>query len=316
MPRTADLSAVIKNARNAQPTNAILRGEGTNQERVHRVPFASSKAGSTGTLGLRELVPTIPDDDPTAVTGPTRYNRPAGQQETLSATIAQSSRVIQAGGRLIPVDTPPADGELSWTRAGAFNVITGGNFAQGDENNPLTAQQLPYTSEDINMDNLEQYGLRIELSRKEMKHDFPGAMNARVVNAITHGLTELVDRVALQKLEAEMLEANGGSSLPAFSLAAAASKKLRFGELAAIVGTDGTGAQYDDGRLRVSGVPAELTGEHAQTFIGAFDRCAVAIWDDIRVLVERLNVDGSVAITCWVDLMALAPDAGYFWSAS
>jgi len=177
-------------------------------------------------------------------------------------------------------------------------------------------QDLPYTSENIIMDDLEHYGLRLELSRKELNHDFPGEINARIVNAIARGLPELVDRIVLEKLEAEMLAANGGTSLPAFSLAAAASKKLRFGELGAIVGTDATGAQYEDGRLRVSGVPAELTGENANTFIGAFDRCAVAIYDDIRVLVERLNVDGSIAITCWVDAIALAPDAGYFWSAS
>jgi len=283
---------------------------------VETLPGISGKAGSVGVLGLRELVPTIPGDNPAMVNGPKAYNRPAGEQETLSATIAQSSRVVQAGCRLIPVQTPPTDGELSWRRAGAFNVISGADFVQGDETNPLVGQDLPYTSENIIMDDLEHYGLRLELSRKELNHDFPGEINARIVNAIARGLPELVDRIVLEKLEAEMLAANGGTSLPAFSLAAAASKKLRFGELGAIVGTDATGAQYEDGRLRVSGVPAELTGENANTFIGAFDRCAVAIYDDIRVLVERLNVDGSIAITCWVDAIALAPDAGYFWSAS
>lgn len=315
MPEEADILSIIKDARNAQPANLTVRNAGSSEEYAAKVPHMSSTAGSVGTLGLRELVPAIPGQNPTSENGPRTFNRPAGEQETLSANIARSSRAVQAGCRLITLQTPPMQGEVTWERAGAFTVVSGADFTQGDDVNPLTVQGLPYSTEIINMDDLESYGVRFELSRHNLKHDFPGELNARIVTAIANGLPELVDRVVLAKLESEMLTANGGT-LPSFSLAAAAAKGLRFGELSAIVGTAGTGAQYQDGRLRVSGVPAELTGENANTFVGPFDRCAVAIYDDIRVLVERLKADGSVAMTVWVDLLALAPDAGFFWSAS
>jgi len=99
---------------------------------VETLPGISGKAGSVGVLGLRELVPTIPGDNPAMVNGPKAYNRPAGEQGNAQRHHRPIlSRVVQAGCRLIPVQTPPTDGELSWRRAGAFNVISGADFVQG-----------------------------------------------------------------------------------------------------------------------------------------------------------------------------------------
>ena len=90
----------------------------------------------------------------------------------------------------------------------------------------------------------------------------------------------------------------------------------RFDELRGIVGTTGTGATVENGVLRVSGIPSELSDQTADTFVGAFDRSAIAVMDEIRVLVERIDVNGKMAVTCWLDAMPLVPDAGFFWSVA
>jgi hypothetical protein len=309
----ADIHEVIKAASREMPRNLVVTKRGTPDEGYSRFSGISGAAGSSGVIRLVDLVPRVPEE------GTRMVSQPAGEEESLAAALARSSRFLQAGARFIPVDTAPAanatEGPIPlWSRAGSFTVVNGADFAIGDELNPLSASSLPVSSEQINIDLMESYGVRFELSRRTQK-DMTGAeLNARLVNAITFGIARAVEKIALGTLADKLLEAGGGTTMPTYSLSAAAAKGLRFGELAAIIGTSGTGATITDGVLRVSGVPAELTGEHSATFVGAFDRAAVAVMDDVRVLVERLDVNGAMAVTCWFDAMALVPDTGFFWS--
>jgi len=309
----ANIHEVMQAASREIPRNVVVTKRGTPEEGYSRFPGISGTAGSSGVIRLGDLVPRVPEE------GTRMVSQPAGEEESLAAALARSSRFLQAGARFIPIDTAPVanatEGAIPlWSRAGSFTVVNGASFSAADELNPLVASSLPVSSEQINIDLMESYGVRFELSRRTQK-DMTGAeLNARLVNAITFGIARAVDNIALDTLAAKLLEAGGGAAMPTYSLSAAASKGLRFRELAAIIGTSGAGATVTDGVLRVSGTPAELTGEHSGTFIGAFDRAAVAVMDDVRVLVERLDVNGAMAVTCWLDAMALVPDPGFFWS--
>ncbi|MCL7939160.1 hypothetical protein M8009_02415 [Halomonas sp. ATCH28] len=308
----ASIQAILTRASRALPANVTLKNPGTPNETYQTLPGASGVAAARGALALTDTVPRLPETTTRAI------NQPAGESESLAMAIVRRSRVAQAGARVIPVELAPEPGSPTalWKRAGGFTVISGASFTEGDDASPLAAQELPAMTEEIDLDFMGQYGVRFELSRKDQKHSHPGELDAKIVNGIVYGIATLIDRVALETLEAKLLEAGGGAAMPTFSMADVAAKGLRFNELRAIVGTDATGHLVEDGQLRVRGFPAEFTGEHPATFAGAFDRLGVAVMDDIRVLVERTRLDGGLAVTCWVDAMALVPDAGYFWHVS
>jgi hypothetical protein len=72
-----------------------------------------------------------------------------------------------------------------------------------------------------------------------------------------------------------------------------------------------------DGRFVANpGIPAELMAAHANTFIGAFGRSAVAIWPELQLHVKRMNVSGTVEITVFASVQGIVPDAGSFWSVA
>lgn len=312
----ADLQKIIKAASRAMPKNMILTGEGTQNERYVKNRHLSGVASSAGSLSMLDLIPRAPETSNRAV------SQPAGQSESLAAAMVRSSRFMQAGARLIPLRAgDDSQGSVSgvpvWsTSPGSFTIIEGANFQPGDELSPLSPSALPVSTEDIDRDLIQSHGVRFEIDRRTQKDLSPEELNARLVNAIAFGIGRAVDKIALAKLADKLLEAGGGAEMPTYSLAAAAGVGLRFGELSAIVGTDATGATVENGVLRVSGIPAEMTGENANTFVGAFDRSAVAVMDDIRVLVERLDVNGKMAVTCWLDVLPLVPDAAFFWRAA
>lgn len=310
MPQASILSTLTRASR-ALPANITLKNPGQPNEGYQRLPGASAVAASRSALHLTDTVPRLPQTTTRAVA------QPAGESESLAMAITRRSRVAQAGGRIIPIDLAPAPGNPTalWKRAGGFTVLSGATFAEGDDVSPLVAQELPATTEDIDLDLMGQYGVRFELSRRDQKHTPPEELDAKIVAGIAYGIAELLDRVALARIAADLAALEGQGAVTSFDFASAASKGLRFNELRAIVGTDGAGATVDNGSLYVSGIPAEMTGENAGTFVGAFDRLGVAVMDDIRVLVERTRLDGGLAVTCWCDVMALAPDPEFFWSA-
>lgn len=308
---TADIQDTIDTTRTAMPANVTTTHDNLGYQRL---PGMSAAASSRGSIRLVDGVPSLPVSNNEEVGG-----RPAGETESVQLAVTRMSRVVQAGAHVIPVDAAPEPGDPTslWQRAGRFSVITGATFDEGSDSAPLTAQPLPVEVAPIEVDQMGQYGVRFEISRREQKDTMPGELNAKIVNGIGYALAQLVDRIALEKATSAHFEEGeqGQQSAPAFSLANAAAKGLRFDELRAVVGSNGDGAAVDNGTLHVAGVPAELTGDATDTIVGDFSRMGVAIMDEVRVLVERTRLDGSIAVTCWVDAQALVPDAGYFWSA-
>jgi len=151
------------------------------------------------------------------------------------------------------------------------------------------------------------YGVRIPMSRSEQKSYREGELADSVLVSIALGVSRAADAALLGAIKA--------ANPAAFSLAAAAAKGLKFHELRSLVGTAGTGAAVgQDGALRVAGVQAELTPDIDATIVGAFNRSAVAIHEEITLLAERINVQGALVLTCWVHLQALLPKPDSFFS--
>lgn len=116
--------------------------------------------------------------------------------------------------------------------------------------------------------------------------------------------------------DATLLSAIVANTPAPFSLAAAAARGLRFGELSAMSGTTAHGAAIGaDGVLRVAGVNAEMTDVVAPSVIGAFGRAAVAVRDDIRVVIKRMSTQGDLEISLFVTIEPLIPTPD-FWVAA
>lgn len=181
-----------------------------------------------------------------------------------------------------------------------------------DEESPVSTV-LPVKSASVDWSNEEStpaYAVQLEIPRGDYRdrlHD--GSLDEVLTVAILAGAGRIADHVLMTALAA--------ASLADFSLAAAASAGLAFGELRAVVGTGGHGASVgQDGVLRATGIAAELTDTGAQTFVGAFDHAAVLLDREIRVFAEKTSLDGSLSVTVLASAAALLPDKSKFWKVA
>lgn len=282
-------------------------------------------AATNGTLSLRALLPEI-------VGAPSRPSmaatvRPAGEALTLGEAVLANSRVLQAGAHLIALPEPrlvngtaPALAEVP----AGLRIVRPAPFARialtdGEGTVTATALDDVIAAAALDRSAMTARAFRVTLPRSAQKDVGEDQLTAEALHAIALGLGRAVD--------AELLAALVAAEPANFNLAAAAAKGLRFSELSAIIGTAGTGATTDAGALYATwpttfpgsvptpGVPAELTADCAETLVAAWDRFGVVLSPEIEVLAERLDATGGVTLTCWLDMAALVPDAGFAWLA-
>ena len=192
--------------------------------------------------------------------------------------------------------------------AGVFRLVEAASYDYVPDGNDVTESTPPFFTAPIPMDESVSYAFRTKVTRRELKDVGGERTMEAVATAITLGLANLADKVLLDAIVDQTPEA--------FSVAKASARGLRFHELKALVGTNGTGALVDNGRLHVAGVTAELTPAVASTIIGSFSRAAVAVYPIIQVHIERTNLNGDVLITTWANMVPLIPDATAFWTVS
>lgn len=151
------------------------------------------------------------------------------------------------------------------------------------------------------------YGVRLEIPRGDYRdHLHNGTLDEVLTVAILAGAGRIADQALMTALDA--------ASLGNFSLANAAAAGLGFQDLRAVIGTSAVGAAVgQDGVLRASGIAAELTDTGASTFVGAFDQAAVMLDREVRVIAEKTNRDGALAVTVFSSAAALLPDPTKFW---
>lgn len=239
----------------------------------------------------------------------------AASSAKLEAGIIAGSRVAEAGAHLIVFPASEgahpvgASGVVAMERKpGRFRTIEAAEFASVGDDVDLAGTSLPVSAADIDMSQAITQGLRIELPYRMRKDVEPDILCAEVVAALTLGLARAADHVLLAAIAA--------TTPGVFSLASAAAQGVAFNELRSLVGTAGVGAAVaPDGTLRAHGIPAELTADTADTIIGAWNRAAIAISEDVDVLFERTNTRGDLSVTVWSHFLPLLPDAGKFWTA-
>lgn len=310
------IANLIEDARHQSAAAAIYDERGD----VRHV-IAKPAAASVSTLSLRELTlpPFVKGTDTHIPMG-----IEAGKKITLSAALLTASRVAKAGASIILIENAPdpaqsiPGGGIVWQKRNTgFACIEPADFelvpdADPDaEPEPLTGEvstgTLAVYRDQIDLDTIPAYGFRVELSRADQKSFEDGVLADNALASIALGIARAADKA--------LLSAIVESTPEAFTLAAAAEAGLEFSELRALVGTDAEGAAVgEDGTLRAAGVLAELTPTIAETVVGSFARSAVAVHEDIRLVAERTNVQGDLILTCWVNLQALLPLPGAFWT--
>ena len=308
-PEVAPMAEILKRAKTAiakATTNS--KGEILVDHRRQKI------AGINGTISLRDLLPELLDQDGRVYRVPGADD--AGRKETLSLSLARNSRVMEAGAILIPFpvtgETVNASGvigvreepsEFVTIEPAQMNALTLDVNGEGTVN----ATAIPATSAKLNRETLTQRAVRFSVSRSTQKSKTDEELSAQIMQSLALGIGQAIDE--------ELLTAISGATLNTYSLANAAAMGVKFEELRGIVGASATGATTDQGQLFANGVPAEFSPAIASTVIGAFNRSAVAISDEITLLIERTNVNGAMDVTAWLDVQALVPNAAKYFLA-
>lgn len=301
-----EIEILMGRAKNAVGYDAHYDGNG---EIRHSTPRF---AGSIKHCAIRELeVPAFAVSAFDAVHFP--LGAEAGKRTTLPSALITGSRALAAGARLI---VGPDSGEGATTNNGEmifqrhktrFDVIEAAPFAALLDGEEVSESALPVHSAAVEWGDARNLGFRVALSRADQRAYKDGQLADEVLASIVLGLARTADTVLLDAIVA--------SDPDAFTLSAAAAAGFAFGELRALVGSEGNGAVVGgDGELRAAGVAAELTPSCAATVVGAFNRAAVAVHPDITLIAERRDVQGDMKVTCWATMQALLPQPGAFWT--
>jgi hypothetical protein len=237
----------------------------------------------------------------------------AGVTHTFSAAAQRASRVLAAGARLVHVaDAVAADDSSTgfYKRKTHFSVITGAPFAVVADGADAVDSPLSVVKAEINLGDAPSHATSFRLSRKEIKAQSPEDLEYVIANSLALGLGQLIDRVLLQAVIA--------ASPSAFTLAAAASRGLKFAELAAIAGTSMAGAAVGvDGVLRAAGIRAEMSDSMAETLVGCWSRAALACEQEVHLIAKRLNTVGDLDVVMHVNLQPLLPTGDLdFWAVA
>lgn len=259
-----------------------------------------------------------------------------GAIRSLAASIIHASRVARAGANVIVCkdsdEVAVQDGGMILVkRPSEFKTVEPMEFGRipqtvvGDsfDTTPsgLVDHEAPAVTRvskgaliDWDSDDVIQIAAHIELSRRDLRDSPMSKLSEELAIQITQGLANEADRVLLAALAAK--------ALTPFSLAKAAARGLNIAELRAIVGSGGHGAALSDaGDLRAlvgdterGGVPAEMCPAVEATIMGAWNRAALAILDDVTIIANRTALNGQTKVTIFASMLPLVPDESTFWT--
>ncbi|MBC7147668.1 MAG: hypothetical protein H5U24_20090 [Thioclava marina] len=307
------LLSIIESGQMAQPRNTIVRNDDT----VLSIPFAAAVAGVADVLPLGADLTALLEDDGHIYLDPPAQD--AGAVVTLEAAMAQSSRAVSAGARLVTSDeleqialvgAGPIRAhqrlKFSTFEPAAFSVV---DF-DADPNAEVPLSPIPVSDAELDREAMISRAFAFRMSRREIKTRGKGreAIAAELLWSIAQGLGRAMDATLFDALKA--LPANP------WGLGKAAAQGVPFSALRGIVGTGATGAQAVEGGLFVAGVPAEITPDMAETLLGVWSRAGIAVDPNINVIVSRLDASGALELVCWADMQALVPDPAMFWAVT
>jgi hypothetical protein len=255
----------------------------------------------------------------------TPAGRLAGDRQTIQLAAAGFSRVAAAGAHIIPLPTAAhlrpvgSTGELVLAEEPAGLIVVDPAPVEKITLDPITgegeigASALAVNIAKTDREALPLHAVRIALPRSVIKDRGIERIEAEVMVSLALGLGRAIDAELLAAILATSPDAV--TNLPQGTAATAAARGLVWQELAAIIGTAGNAATMDGGRLYAGGIPAQLSADLAETVIGAFNRSAVVVADEIDLLIDRTDISGGVEITAWVGAQGLVADPAAFWLA-
>ena len=302
MNQIADL---LQEASNASPVIIRERGHGIEPQ------FIPSKAASLRNLLLTTTALPVINGPDSRFTAP--QGNLSGHSTKLDTAIIRSSRVAAAGANIIVRPVPSrayatglTGGVSLYEQDTYFVTVAPAEFARVADGEAVEVTPVPASRAHIKWDEAIKLAVRFNVPRSVPRTYGQQHVANEILTAIPLGIARAADNLLLTAINA--------AEPSAFSVASAAAQGLKAAELRALIGTNGTGAQFRaDGQLIAAGVAGEMTADMAGTVVGAFDRAAVAIHDEIRILAERLDSNGNMAVTCWVDMIPLLPDTAKFW---
>lgn len=304
------LTDLISQARTA--TNLTVRDRGPHFE----PQYLPKRAAAMRSLNLKaSFPPRLFDKNGRMISAP--IGMPAAEKIALDAAVVAASRVAQAGAhvlirddqlRAIPVGTDK--GMAVADVPSTFSTIEPAIFSDvADDADVAVTAALPMHRATMDWSTAQGVAVRFEVPRSTQKDNAQELFSDELLLALALGLGRATDRL--------MLAAVAAATPAPFSLAAAAAQGLKAGELRALIGTSANGAEFRaDGQLTAAGIAAELTADMAGTLVGAWDRAAIAISNDVHLLAERTAKNGTLAVTAWAHMIPMLPDTSKFWSVA
>lgn len=281
--------------------------------------YFKKPAASVGTINLNAsyLPDLLPDEGGISSIPMDVIQTPGGERLTVAAGILQLSRVAAMGSHIIirsdPSRAVPTGKEgkviLLERVAKYFSSIEAAKFDFINDDEQMNASTRPVSRAEISWPDSYTHGVRHEIKR----HDIKLLGNDTFVNETMLALILGLARAA----DAELLGRITAASPEPFDPAKVAAAGLRMNEVRALVGTNGTAAGWNGAGQFVAagGVLADTTGDTEQTIIGAFNRSAVAIHEEITLTAERRNLQGDLVFTAYANIVPLVPDPSRFWVA-
>lgn len=278
--------------------------------------YLPKKPAVLRTLNLKSsFLPSLYNKEGRLIAAP--IGMPAAETIALDAAVIKASRVAQAGAHVIirdnqlsPIPVGNTGDMMMADVVSTFSTIEPAVFANvADDAEVTVTASLPIHRATMDWSTAQSVAVRFSVPRSTQKQHEQELFSDELMIALALGLGRAADRLLLAAINA--------TTPDAFTLAAAASQGLNVEELRALVGTNAAGAEFrTDGTMVAANIPAKLTGDMAGTLIGAWDRAAIAIGQDVSLLAERTNKNGTLDVTAWATMIPMVPDASKFWSVT
>jgi hypothetical protein len=231
------------------------------------------------------------------------------------AVARDNSMVARAGANIVVIDKERSPALWDYNANAALQTAIGrvvlpATFEAIADGASTTVQTKPVSDALFALSDLPAYATQFTISRAERRSLGGDTLADAVTAGVMRGIGQLIDTVALNAVAA--------ATPSAFSFGSLAALHLGVDDVSAIIGTGVASATvWPDGTFRSSqGLPARLTAGHAGSFAGVWPHAIVVLYPEIRLLANRLNVVGDLNIITFVNVKAVLPHPGSFWTVS
>ena len=240
------------------------------------------------------------------------------ETQTIERGLLYLAKTVQAGARIIidpPHAAPKAEGGLLMMEKQPKSYSTTMPLEWSDiaDGGSVSASSVDTSRVTIDRDDTQLCAVSVNIPRAKASHG-AGVTDADVMQEAMYAIASGLPRV----IDSHILAAINATTPSAFTLAKAADKGLRFDDLRALAGTSVSSNLAVDsmGSLRLHGVQADLTDQMTGGLIGHWQKVAIFIEPELRLIMKRMDANGTVKLVAMINLQVLLPtnSQGFFWS--